>query len=130
MLTGPISVGVIFFALTLAFSNTIRSSAVVTRKIVVGMGHDFYRLIAGPLGQIQRIGSSIYVLTPLFFLQTRVSRRYLRQAEKFDGKDYDVWEDYAHLLHQSARDETNENSRVLSSRRRSWLSKIQGERTF
>ena len=130
MLTGPITVGVIFFALTLAFSNTIRASAVVTRKIVVGMGHDLYKLIAWPLGQIHRLGSTIYVFTPLSFLQTKISRRYLHQAETFDGKDYDVWEDYAHLLHQSARDETNENSRVLSSRRRSWLSKIKGERTF
>ena len=129
-LIGPISVGVIFFALTLAFSNTIRSSAVVTQKIIVGMIHDFYHVVAWPLGQVRWLGSTIYLFTPLSFLQTRISRRYLRQVERYDGKDYDIWDDYAHLLHQSARDETNENSRVFSSRRRSWLSKIKGEKTF
>ncbi|KAL8796496.1 MAG: hypothetical protein Q9195_001170 [Heterodermia aff. obscurata] len=127
---GPISVGVIFFALTLAFSNTIRSSAVVTRKVVVGMGHDVHHLLAWPLGQLRELSCTLYDFTHLSFLQTQISQRYLRQTETYDGKDYDVWEEHAHLLHQSARDETNENSRVLSSRRRSWLSKIQGEKTF
>lgn len=119
---GPISVGVIFIALTLAFSVSIRSFAVAARKIAVGVLHDLYHLIFQPLSKASRPTRAIYESTGVPFLLDSISNRYLRHKDQDYGNDHGIWNLYALPQYVSARDAAYENDRV-SSRRRSFFNR-------
>ncbi|KAL8829774.1 MAG: hypothetical protein Q9191_001822 [Dirinaria sp. TL-2023a] len=118
---GPISVGVIFIALTLAFSISIRAFAVAARKIVVGVSHDLYHLISQPLSKASRPAHTMYERTRIPLLLDGIADRYLRHKDQDFGNDHGIWNSYALPQHKSARDVTYGNARTSSSRRRSFF---------
>lgn len=115
---------VILIALTLAFSVSIRSLAVLVRKILVGVSHDLYHFIHWP---VRRAFSPIYVLyksSHIPGLLEWISNRYLRQKEQVYGKDHNIWNEYAQPLHKSPREMASQDDREASWRRRSFLHKM------
>ena len=116
--------GVIFIALTLAFSAAIRSCAVIIRKISVGVLADLYKMISWPLTRASMIGRTIHERIPTLGLREKISKRYLRHNYEYYGQDFNIWDDDAEAQYTSPRDLAIKRRRVLTLKRNSYFNAI------
>ena len=119
--------GVIFIALTLAFSAATRSYAVIIRKISVGVLADFCKIFSWPLTRASVIGRTIHERIPTLGLQEKISKRYLPPKHEHYGQDFNIWDDDAEAQYTSPRDLATERRRVSTLRRHAYFNAIWGD---